>query len=416
MQILKNTDMFANNSHEEEKIYIIQPIVNDSYRQLQKEAVSLIESSGSVYAGTIYQHIRDVDPATYIGAGKLQELSERLGDLELTILFNGELSPSQTLNISAALGDRKVIDRTTLILDIFARNAKSNEGKLQVELAQLQYNYPRLKGKGAALSRLGGGVGTRGPGETKLETDRRRIRERIDYLEKKLASLENSRKLVTARRKKENVRTISLVGYTNTGKSTLLNSLTGSEIYAADRLFATLDTTSRKFVFGGREYLLTDTVGFLRELPHNLISAFRSTLESALHCDLLLLVCDATDDYRMQIDTTTKVLDELNCDIPRIVVVNKSEDLSSFDGFPPGCVFVSAKNGAGLEGLKSKIAEFFSQNVARVHLRVPYSKIGEYEKLKKFMVERRIEYGEEFAEADAEIEPRYLHKFTSFLA
>lgn len=399
---------------EKENIYIIQPVYGDNYHSLREEAVSLIDSSGSAYAGTIYQKIREINPATYIGAGKLAELRERLEGLELTILFNGELSPSQTLNISATLDGRKVIDRTTLILDIFARNAKSNEGKLQVELAQLQYNYPRLKGKGAALSRLGGGIGTRGPGETKLETDRRRIRERIDYLERKLASLENTRKLVTARRKKENTRSISLVGYTNTGKSTLLNRLTGANIYAADRLFATLDITSRKFIIDDREYLLTDTVGFLRELPHNLISAFHSTLESALNCDLLLIVCDASDDYAMQLDTTLKTLQELHCEVPHLIVMNKSEAIASFDEYPPECIFVAAKNGAGIEGLKNKIAEFFSQSCSSVHLRVPYLKLNEYGKLKKFAAERNVRYGDDFVEIDAEIENRYLHKFSDY--
>ena len=398
----------------QEKVYIIQPVTDENYRRLQQEAVSLIESSGSAYAGTIYQRIKEVNPATYIGAGKLSELNERLSDLELTILFNGELSPSQTLNISAALGDRKVIDRTALILDIFARNAKSNEGKLQVELAQLQYNYPRLKGKGSALSRLGGGIGTRGPGETKLETDRRRIRERIDFLEKKLANLENSRKLITARRKKENIRTISLVGYTNTGKSTILNQLTGSDIYAADRLFATLDTTSRKFVIDGRDYLLTDTVGFLRALPHNLISAFHSTLESALNCDLLLIVCDATDDYAMQLDTTLKTLEELHCDVPHLVVMNKSEGLLCFDGFPSESIFISAKGKIGLEGLKNKIAEFFSHNLSVIRLRFPYLKLNEYEKLRKFASERSINYGDNFVDVEAEVENRYLNKFSAY--
>ena len=332
------------------------------------------------------------------------------------MLFNGDLSPSQTLNISSALDDRKVIDRTTLILDIFARNANSNEGKLQVELAQLQYNYPRLKGKGSALSRLGGGIGTRGPGETKLETDRRRIRERIDYLEKKLESLKNNRRLIASRRKKDNIRTISLVGYTNTGKSTLLNCLTGADIYAADRLFATLDTTSRKLIIDGRDYLLTDTVGFLRELPHNLISAFHSTLESALNCDLLLIVCDATDDYAMQLDTTLKTLDELHCEVPHLTVMNKSESLASFDGFPRDSIFISAKRGVGLEGLKSKIAEFFSENLSRIRLRIPYLNIGEYEKLKRFATERSIFYNGDAVEIEADVENRFLHKFDPFRA
>ena len=218
-----------NLADESEKIYIIQPIIEENYKSLQKEAVSLIESSGALYAGTIYQKIREVNPATYIGYGKLTELRERLQGLDVTILFNGELSPSQTLNISAALDGKKVIDRTTLILAIFARNAKTNEGKIQVELAQLKYIYPRLKGKGEGLSRLGGGIGTRGPGETKLETDRRKIRVRISYLEDKLSQIESSRKLISYRRKRDSVKTISLIGYTNTGKSTLLNMLAGLE-------------------------------------------------------------------------------------------------------------------------------------------------------------------------------------------
>ena len=408
--------MFESEKNIQEKIYIIQPVLGENYRSLQQEAVSLIESSGSAYAGTIYQNIREINPATYIGAGKLSELRERLAGLDITVLFNGDLSPSQTLNISSALDDRKVIDRTTLILDIFARNANSNEGKLQVELAQLQYNYPRLKGKGSALSRLGGGIGTRGPGETKLETDRRRIRERIDYLEKKLESLKNNRRLIASRRKKDNIRTISLVGYTNTGKSTLLNCLTGADIYAADRLFATLDTTSRKLIIDGRDYLLTDTVGFLRELPHNLISAFHSTLESALNCDLLLIVCDATDDYAMQLDTTLKTLDELHCEVPYLTVMNKSESLASFDGFPRDSIFISAKHGVGLEGLKSKIAEFFSENLSRIRLRIPYLNIGEYEKLKRFATERSIFYSGDAVEIEADVENRFLHKFDPFRA
>ena len=216
-----------------EKIYIIQPITHENankYRVLHAEAVSLIESAGALYAGTIYQNVREINPATFVGEGKLAELRELLDGLTVTVLFNGELSPSQTLNISELLDGRKVIDRTTLILDIFAKNARSGEGKLQVELAQLKYIYPRLKGKGAALSRLGGGVGTRGPGETQLETDRRYIRGRIDYLETRLKEMEKRRSLQTERRKKDEVKTIALVGYTNTGKSTLMNLLTGADV------------------------------------------------------------------------------------------------------------------------------------------------------------------------------------------
>ena len=329
-----------------EKIYIIQPITEDNaekYRVLQEEAVSLIESAGAAYAGTIYQNVREINPATFIGEGKLRELKERLYGLdEITVLFNGELSPSQTLNISAALDNRKVIDRTTLILDIFAKNAQSSEGKLQVELAQLKYIYPRLKGKGEALSRLGGGVGTRGPGETQLETDRRYIRGRLKYLEQRLRETEKRRSLQTVRRKKDAVKTIALVGYTNTGKSTLLNLLTGSDVYVKNELFATLDPTARSFSVNDAEFLLVDTVGFLQDLPHNLIEAFKSTLESALNCDLALIVCDATGEYDMQLKTTLDTLREMDFASPYLVVMNKSEGMDT-SAFPYGSVAITAK-------------------------------------------------------------------------
>ena len=271
----------------QEKIYIMQPITEDNEADehpLTEEAKSLIESAGAAVAGVAVQKLRNISPATVFGSGKLREIAELLDELDVTVLFNGELTPSQTQNISAALGGRKVIDRTTLILDIFARNAKTSEGKLQVELAQLKYLYPRLKGKGSSLSRLGGGVGTRGPGETRLETDRRYIRGRIEYLEKRLAELKTRRQLQTERRKKTQTKTIALVGYTNAGKSTLLNYFCNENVYAENRLFATLDATARKFTIDGEDYLLIDTVGFLRDLPHNLIEAFRSTLESVLNC------------------------------------------------------------------------------------------------------------------------------------
>jgi GTP-binding protein HflX len=339
-----------------EKIYIIQPITRenaDKYRILQEEAVSLIESAGAAYAGTLYQNIHEINAATFIGSGKLAESKDLLQDLdEITILFNGDLSPSQTLNISAALDNRKVIDRTTLILDIFAKNAKSSEGKLQVELAQLKYLYPRLKGKGAALSRLGGGVGTRGPGETQLETDRRYIRGRIKYLENRLKETEKHRALQTARRKKDEVKTIALVGYTNTGKSTLLNALTGAETYVKNELFATLDPTARQFLVEGVPFLLVDTVGFLQDLPHNLIEAFKSTLESAVHCDLALIVCDATGEYDMQIQTTLQTLKEMQFQSPYMLVMNKSENLRDLSVLPYGSVAISAKERLGLDALK----------------------------------------------------------------
>lgn len=277
-----------------ENVYVVQPILNEAKDDvLHCEAIALIESAGAAYAGTMKVRIREINPSTFLGEGKVEELRARIEGLDLTVLFNGTLSPSQTVNLSEALDGVKVIDRTTLILDIFALRAQSSEGKLQVELAQLKYMYPRLKGKGSALSRLGGGIGTRGPGETQLETDRRHIRMRIRSLEEKLEKTELRRGLLTQRRQKDGVRSIALVGYTNTGKSTLLNALTGADVLVKDALFATLDPTSRAFTIDDMKFLLTDTVGFLQDLPHHLIDAFKSTLESALHCDLALIVCDA---------------------------------------------------------------------------------------------------------------------------
>ena len=405
----------AKNFELSEKIFIIQPILTDDYLALEKESVSLIESAGALHAGSIFQRIREVSPATYIGAGKLEEVRQLLSGLDVTILFNGELSPSQTLNISAALDDKKVIDRTTLILAIFAKNAKSSEGKLQVELAQLKYMYPRLKGKGEALSRLGGGIGTRGPGETKLETDRRRIRVRLDYLESKLKEAETRRALHVGRRKKEKIPTISLIGYTNTGKSTLLNLLTDADVYAENKLFATLDPTSRKFVIDGTEFILTDTVGFLRELPHSLISAFHSTLESALNCDLALIVCDATDDYEMQLKTTLSTLEELQYNNPYLIVMNKSENLEHFDGYPAGSIFISAKKSIGIDGLKSEILRFFKKEYADVSLYVPYTDMKLYSALKKYATEKTFSYKEEGVVISARIRKIYLQLFERFL-
>lgn len=411
--------MYENINETLEKIYIIQPILRENaqkYRVLHDEAVALIESAGAVYAGSIYQNIREINPATFIGEGKLQELYERLDGLEeITVLFNGELSPSQTLNISAALGNRKVIDRTTLILDIFAKNAQSSEGKLQVELAQLNYIYPRLKGKGEALSRLGGGVGTRGPGETQLETDRRYIRGRIQYLETRLKETEKRRSLQTARRKRDNVKTIALVGYTNTGKSTLMNLLTDSDVYVKNELFATLDPTARKFEIEGVEFLLVDTVGFLQDLPHNLIEAFKSTLESALHCDLALIVCDATGEYDMQMQTTLATLEEMNFSSPYLLVMNKSENVADHSVLPYGSIAISAKENLGIDELKRAILQKFREEFLFCTLFVPYAQMNDYQAVKTYITERNIQFTDEGANIDAVIPARYSEKFTQFI-
>lgn len=404
----------------QEKIYIMQPITEDNEADehpLTEEAKSLIESAGAAVAGVAVQKLRNISPATVFGSGKLREIAELLDGLDVTVLFNGELTPSQTQNISAALGGRKVIDRTTLILDIFARNAKTSEGKLQVELAQLKYLYPRLKGKGSALSRLGGGVGTRGPGETRLETDRRYIRGRIEYLEKRLAELKTRRQLQSERRKKTQTKTIALVGYTNAGKSTLLNYLCNENVYAENRLFATLDATARKFTIDGEDYLLIDTVGFLRDLPHNLIEAFRSTLESVLNCELAVIVCDAAADFDMQMKTTLGVLRSLNFSAPYIVAVNKSDmlDEDARALYPAECVFISAKTGAGTDDLKRRISEMFRANRTECSLLVPYSRLKEYSKLKNYVIERSVDYTDDGVFAVCSVENERLALFSDWI-
>ena len=400
---------------ETENIFILQPVLDGQYADLHKEAVSLIESAGGAYAGTVYQTIREINPATFVGSGKLAELNDMLEGLEnITVLFNGELSPSQTLNISAALSGRKVIDRTTLILDIFAKNALSGEGKIQVELAQLRYIYPRLKGEGGKLSRLGGGIGTRGPGETQLETDRRLIRGRIRFLSQKADEMKKRRMQQTARRRKNNARTIALVGYTNTGKSTLMNVLTDANVYVQDQLFATLDTTARNFSVDGAPFILTDTVGFLRELPHHLVDAFRSTLESAIDCDLALIVCDGSGDYDMQIKTTMDTLRALNFSSPYLIVMNKCDAISDISALPHDSVCISAKNGTGLDTLKSRIFQALSDRFRRAELFIPYAKLAEYGKIRSLLTERTINYTDDGAEISVIIPSEYTDQFRPF--
>ncbi len=402
-----------------EKIYVIQPITRENeqrYDTLHDEAISLIESAGAAYAGTIYQNVKEVNAATFIGMGKLQELNERLYGLDnITILFNGELTPSQTLNISSALGDRKVIDRTTLILDIFAKNAKSSEGKIQVELAQLKYIYPRLRGKGAALSRLGGGVGTRGPGETQLETDRRYIRGRLKYLQSRLKELEQRREQQTQRRKKDQTKTIALVGYTNTGKSSLMNTLTNAQTYVKNELFATLDPTARQWNLHGIPFLLVDTVGFLQDLPHNLIQAFHSTLESALHCDLALIVCDAMGAYDMQLQTTINTLQELGFHSPYLMVMNKSEEILDTQLFPTDSIMISAKTGKGINDLQKAILSHFQKEFLFCELFVPYTEIDRLHALRAYFTQTSVEYTDDGQLIQATIPIQYAQFFADFI-
>jgi len=401
-----------------EKIYIIQPIFNDNYKIIHEEAIALIESAGAEYKQTFYQNIREINPATFIGSGKVNEIREVLSELDeenVTVLFNGTLSPSQTLNISEGLGGIKVIDRTTLILDIFAKNAVSSEGKIQVELAQLKYIYPRLKGKGVGLSRLGAGIGSRGPGETKLETDRRHIRERIKYLESRLKETETRRGLQVERRNKDGVKIIALVGYTNTGKSTILNLLTGANVLSKDQLFATLDPTARQFEIESIPFLLVDTVGFLQELPHDIIESFKSTLENALNCDLALFVADASDNYEMQFETTISTLNSLGFNKEYLKVLNKCDLLNDNGVLPKDCVQISARNGQGIDELKNAILKSFSKSMTKCSLIVSYGQMNEFNSIQKLIYKTNVKYNNDGAMIDCWIDNTNVEKFNKYI-
>ena len=327
------------------------------------ELEELAETAGAVTVCRIIQKRPAIESATILGEGKIEELSAAAKDLDAQlIIFDMELSSSQIRNIEDITSVR-VIDRTMLILDIFAGRAVTNEGKLQVELAQLKYRLPRLMGIGTSLSRLGGGIGTRGPGETQLETDRRHIRRRIDKLSDELKELEKRRDLSRRRRKKDSVCVGAIVGYTNAGKSTLLNALTGAGVLAEDKLFATLDLTSRAIELpDGRSLTLVDTVGLIRRLPHHLVEAFKSTLEEAASADIILHVCDASDPEARE--------------KAQLTVLNKCDKLDY--ELPPAenTVMISAKNGTGFDELLKAISDNLTDKVSRMEMLIPYDKSG----------------------------------------
>ena len=343
------------------------------------ELSELAKTAGAEELARVLQKREAYEPATVIGEGKLAEVKELCGSLGAELLiFDCELTASQIRNVEDET-DVRVIDRTMLILDIFAGRAVSREGKLQVELAQLKYRLPRLMGIGASLSRLGGGIGTRGPGETQLETDRRHIRRRIDKLSAELKELEERRGYARDRRKKDSVQVGAIVGYTNAGKSTLLNLLTGADVLAEDKLFATLDPTSRAIELpDGRSLLLVDTVGLIRRLPHHLVEAFKATLEELAYADLLLHVVDVSDeDWQVQAETVDKVIAQLGAqDIPRLMVYNKADkcDPDVIPFFRPDeGVKISAKTGEGVDALLAAIEKALGKGKHRVRLCIPYS-------------------------------------------
>ena len=347
-------------------------------RESLEELKRLAETAGAEVVGIFLQKRDRPDGALFIGKGRAEELSRDCQALEADVcVFDEELTGVQTRNLEEILRV-KVVDRTTLILDIFAQRAVSAEGKLQVELAQLQYRSARLIGQGLVLSRLAGGIGTRGPGESKLEMSRRRIRERMTDLRKRLDELEKQRNIRRKSRERNEIPLVALVGYTNAGKSTLLNALTGADVYVQDQLFATLDAVSRRMATPeNTPYLLTDTVGFIRKLPHTLVSAFRSTLDEAALADVLVIVSDgASPEMQKQHDTVEEVLAELGAaDQKRIEVINKCDVADPPPAFP-GALLVSAKTGQGLEELKRAIADSLQESYAPATFMIPFSRYG----------------------------------------
>ena len=351
------------------------------------ELAELAETANAAVVGKIIQKKTSYDPATCMGSGRLEELKEQLEALEAElVIFDHELTGVQVRNIEEIL-DVRVIDRTTLILDIFAQRARTKEGKLQVELAQQKYRLPRLIGLGTSLSRLGGGIGTRGPGETKLETDKRHIRKRISYLEDELAELKKHRNFSRSRRKKDGILCAAIVGYTNVGKSTLMNALTDAGVLAENKLFATLDITSRSIELpDGRSVLLIDTVGLIRRLPHNLVEAFKSTLEEAAAADIILNVQDLSSPEReQQAEVTSKLLSELGCDgIPVINVMNKADAAISIDTVfeDNQTVVISAKQQTGFDKLLNCIVRNLPETARQMKLLVPYDKTAFINKIR----------------------------------
>ena len=341
------------------------------------ELSRLADTAGADTYAKVIQVKETFDPRTLIGSGKVSEISELVKSSGATlVIFDEELSPAQIRNLENDIGnDVTVIDRSMLILDIFALHATSGEGKLQVELAQLKYTAPRLVGKGLQLSRQGGGIGSRGPGESKLETDRRHLHEKVVSLEAKIRELEKNRAVMRSQRDRSGLFKVALVGYTNAGKSTLLNRLTGANVLSEDKLFATLDPTTRKATLpSGEQILLTDTVGFIRKLPHHLVKAFKSTLDEVRYADILLIVSDISDsEVREHIEVTENVINELGAGgKPTVYVYNKADTVSAAS-VGNDSVVVSGRTGLGIDELLSLIEDIIKKSKKDVRLLLPYT-------------------------------------------
>lgn len=429
--ILKNDSLRAPEEQPEKPRAVLVSILTDAdtaedVDESMDELARLLDTAGGTVAARMVQSRSAPDARTLIGSGKVRELADMCRNLEASlVVFDCDLTPVQIRNMEDDIGieDLRVIDRSMLILDIFALHAVTAEGKLQVELAQLQYTAPRLTGRGTDMSRLGGGIGTRGPGESKLESDRRHMKRRVDALKAELAVVEKNRRTMRQSRDRSGLPRIAIVGYTNAGKSTLLNTLTGAGILAEDKLFATLDPTTRKFTLpGGESVLLTDTVGFIRKLPHHLISAFRSTLEEAVYADIILLLLDVSDPHcEEQLRVTEELLTELGADAkPTLYVFNKCDreagDRAGLermvsdrfrDSDARRALCISARTGEGCDALAAALETLIRQGKRRVTFRIPNAQSGALARLysEKAAVES-VEYGDEYITAVATVDDR----------
>lgn len=383
-----------------EKVILLGVDVGDDTKESMKELAELVDTAGAIVLDSIIQSRERIHPGTYLGKGKIEEVRERIERLDATgVVCDDELTPAQLRNLEDLL-DTKVMDRTMVILDIFAKRATTSEGKIQVELAQLKFSAARLIGLRSSLSRLGGGIGTRGPGEKKLEMDRRLIHERISQLKAELKKVESHRELIRKSRDENLAFNVAIVGYTNAGKSTLLNKLTDANILAEDKLFATLDPTTRKLKLGsGQEILVTDTVGFIRKLPHHLIEAFKSTLEEAKYANLLVHMVDASNEeassQMLVVYDTLRSLDVVDKDI--ITVFNKTDLIKEGEELPRDfhadkILKMSAKTGEGIEDLKKTIENILqSQRVYLEHI-FSYKDAGKIALIRKFGEIKSEEY------------------------
>ena len=387
------------------------------------ELARLLDTAGGEEAARVLQIKPTFDPATVIGSGKVAEIAELCKNGEITLaVFDMELSPSQIRNLEDGMGDVLVLDRSMLILDIFALHAKSGEGKLQVELAQLRYTAPRLTGRGRELSRLGGTIGTRGPGESKLEEDRRHIRHRIDALSEALKEMEKNRATMRAARERSGIPKIAIVGYTNAGKSTLLNTLTDAGVLSEDKLFATLDPTTRKLTLPeGEEVLLTDTVGLIRGLPHHLVEAFHSTLEEAALADVLLVLADYSDPEREEeVAVTLETLRSLGAEgKPKLFVYNKCDAASDLvpDAayIPEDTVYISARTGEGIDGLLAALLRLIHEGKKRVLLALPYSESGLLNTIYSVGTVENVSYENENIAVTAVLDQKALGKYGRYI-